>query len=549
LSPWEGKAYPHQIEGAETLALSGKGILGDKMGLGKTLTSLIWLDKVNAKKTLLTGPKEITSNLRREVPKWTDRPVFDLRGYKKNQRETLFSLLEDFDEYICIINIESWRKDHSLIEKLIALQLDSIIVDEAHHLNNESTLNYKGLREIRFAVNTCPRPTCGALLKPRYTCRRSNCSNLDKRFLFRYCLSCGHIATRVVIPPCSECGTPDAARKPWDARSVKNVLCMTATVVLNNPENLFPLLHLTDHERFTTARRYLDEYCKKHGTENKYVWKDEGRERLARDIAPYYVARSLSDTGITLPPQSIEVREYDFDTTKYRDQWEAYKKIETEFRLELMGETLGITEVVTQLLRLRQMLVWPNGIELRDPVTKEVVDYVNIGASYKLDIVERLANEFLESGERIVVFSHFKAPLRELAKRLGSDSVVYDGSTSDTVRQDIRHDFGPESTVAGYQPRWRAALCNYRSAGEGLNLVGATQAIILDEEWSPGKNQQAYGRIHRIGQQYKTGIHIPRILNTVDEWMAELNEFKQTLVDGFEETVSLNKKLREVVGK
>lgn len=548
---YEGKALPHQLEGAEFLARNkGKGILGDGTGLGKTLTGLIYLDRVGARKTLLTGPKEITSNLRQEVPKWVDdRPIFDLRGYKKDQRETLFDLISGFDAMICILNLEAWRMDPTFLQGLVSLQFDSIVIDEAHHINSERTLGYKGLRELAFSVNSCPRPTCGALLRPTYMCKRQKCDKYGDRFSFRYCLACGHIATRVVIPPCPKCGTPDAARKPWEARSVKYVLPMTATPLINKADDLFPLLHLVNPERFTTSKRMKDTYCEPVGP-NRYIWTEAGKKALAQDIAHIYLKRSREDAGIVLPPQGIEVREYEFsDDLKYHEQWKAYKRIEREFRLELEGETLGITETVTQLLRLRQMLVWPNGIVIRDPLTKEVIQQVNIGASYKLDIVERLANEFLEQGERIVVFSHFKAPLRELQRRLGSTACVYDGSTPDALRQEIKRDFGTESLVGGFKPRWNAALCNYRTAGEGLTLLGATQAIILDEEWSPGKNQQAYGRIHRIGQTRATGVHIPRILGTVDEWMVELNAFKQDLVDGFEESVNLTKKILEVMGK
>lgn len=560
---WEGRAFPHQIEGAEFLAQHGKvilgdtvrgrGILGDTVGLGKTLTSVVWLDKVGAKRTLIVGPKEITSNLRNEIPKWTNRSIFDLRGYAKDQRETVFSLLEDFDEFALIINIEAWRKDQSFLTRFIGMQLDSVIIDEAHYLNNERTLNYKGIREVVFAVNTCPKDGCGALLRPIYTCMRANCRQREERFPYRYCLACGHVATRVVLPPCPKCGTPDAARRISDARSVKHVLLMTGTPILNKPVDVFPLLHLTDPDRFTTQRAFIKAYCERAVDDtgnSRYVWKEGARDRLSQQIRPYYIARNRKDAGIVLPPQTVEVREYDFDIENYPEQWEAYTKIENEFRIELeSSETLGITEVITQLLRLRQMLIWPKGIKLREPKTKNVIGQVDIGKSFKLDIVEKLVREYAESGERVVVFSHFRDPLRELQRRFGDMACVYDGGTARSMREEIKHDFGPASTQDGYKPRWLVACCNYRTAGEGLNLVGATQIVPSDEDWNPGKNGQAFGRTDRIGQRYANGVHIPRINGTIDMWMAELNDFKKGLVEGWEQSVNINKILLEAMNK
>lgn len=501
---------PHQIEGAQHFAKLGKGILGDDMGLGKGGTFLKWLTLRNAKRTLVTGPKEITSNLLKEIPKWTvDRPLIDLRGYGRTQRDILFEMLGTFDSFIAVLNFDAWRKDHETISRLVSLKLDSIVIDEAHHLNNGRTLAYKGLREIIYAYNQCPE--CTFPVVPTYTCRRQKCSRIGERFASRYCIACGHIATTIAIPICEICGC-DPRSNLQGARSVKSVLEVTGTPVLNHIKELFWLLSLVD-ESFKSERDFLDEYGLAVAG-NKYVWSKRGKEKLLKRIEPIYLARSRKDVGIRLPPQSVEIREYDFDKSRYPEQWKAYQRLENEFKLDVESETLGITEVVVQLLRLRQMLIWPKSIP-----------GVGIAKSFKMDIVTDLAQEFLEAGQRLVVFSHFTEPLRELHRRLGERSVVYDGSTSHKMRDAIRDDFD----AGNAKPRWDAALCNYRSAGEGLNLVGATQTIIMDEDWSPGKNKQAYRRTDRMGQTQNTGVHIPRILKTVDEWLADLNTFKATI--------------------
>lgn len=516
---------PHQIEGANFFAESGKGLLADEMGLGKGGTAFLWLDRIKAKRTLLTGPYEITSNLRNEIPKWVeDKAVIDLRGHKRDDRSTVFDLLSNFDSFIALLNLEAWRGDQSLINKLVRLQLDSVIIDEAHHVNNGRTLSYKGLREIVYAINKCPR--CSHLIIPTYTCRRSKCASMGDRFPNRWCLRCGKVAAKVSIPRCEMC-VFDPTKRLAQARSVQNFLAISGTPVQNHCREWFWLESLWE-PTLTSESKFLQEHCVTDW-QGRHVWTPKGRQKLAERTGPHYLARKRTDVGIRLPPQSVHIREWEFDKANYPEQWKAYQKVQKQFKLDLESETVGITEVVVQLLRLRQMLVWPNGIE-----------GVSIGRSFKLDLVTNLAKEFLEAGQRTVVFSHFREPLRELERRLGEQSVVFDGSTSHSLREAIRADFG---TSAASHPRWNAVLCNYRSAGEGLNLIGATQAIILDKDWSPGRNDQAWHRLDRIGQTRETAVHIPTILGTVDEWMDKLIDFKSGI-----DSESLRISILEAIG-
>ena len=86
-------------------------------------------------------------------------------------------------------------------------------------------------------------------------------------------------------------------------------------------------------------------------------------------------------------------------------------------------------------------------------------------------------------------------------------------------------------------------LCNYKTGGVGLNFTGATQMIILDEEWNAGKSDQAFNRIDRIGQTEETTVHILRLEKTIDEWMAKLIESKRDMVEGFENKADLQAEL------
>ena len=57
--------------------------------------------------------------------------------------------------------------------------------------------------------------------------------------------------------------------------------------------------------------------------------------------------------------------------------------------------------------------------------------------------------------------------------------------------------------------------------------------ILMDEEWNPGKADQAMGRTDRLGQTEVSNVHILRLKGTIDSWMVALNEEKKNLIDGF----------------
>lgn len=70
-----------------------------------------------------------------------------------------------------------------------------------------------------------------------------------------------------------------------------------------------------------------------------------------------------------------------------------------------------------------------------------------------------------------------------------------------------------------------------RCGGQSLNLTVANRVIIVDPWWNKTQEQQAFGRVVRMGQQ-KTS-YLVRILSEgkIDKHMAMLQEQKSEIVD------------------
>ncbi|KAK9562217.1 hypothetical protein V6Z88_003746 [Aspergillus fumigatus] len=143
-----------------------------------------------------------------------------------------------------------------------------------------------------------------------------------------------------------------------------------------------------------------------------------------------------------------------------------------------------------------------------------------------LEIVEQIQND--GTGDKIIIFSQFTSllDLMEIPlQRRGWLFRRYDGS----MRLADRHAVVVEFST---NPNCRLMLVSLRAGNAGLNLTAASKVIILDPFWNPFVEEQAIGRVHRIGQQRP--VHVYRILtpDTVEDRIQNLQDEKRRLVQG-----------------
>lgn len=530
-APWRAEnrsdgfgAKPYQLDGAIHLAVAGQAILGDKRGLGKTLTSLIYMDLVDARRVIAVVPPDMMQNFVREIHMWTPhRSPVVIGKQPKGVRDILLKTLKSQPEFFVLVNYEAWRKDNQLVDDLVALQADTLVMDEAHRMKEWDTRTCTGVRNIRFGMNMCPvgretdTPCDGEPIL------------IDEKLKMAGCKKCGHVGT------------------PLEFSSIKHILPMTGTPILNSPEEIFPLLHLIDPIRFAKLSTFLQDFCYKVG--QRYVWRHGGEATLMKIIGPRFLARDRNTAGVDIPEAQHITHDISLADLKedYPKQYEAYLQVRdyAQLMLDPDGDTvMSMTVFLTVMLRLRQVLTWPAAIELKvkeqigeddagEPILEEkVLANLDVYESAKVDRAEELIRELVKEGERVVVFSQFKGPLHELERRIGSRAAVYDGSTTQFRRQQIQLDFDPKTV--SQNPKWDVVLCNYKAAGEGLNLNAASHMIIVDEEWNPGRQSQAYGRVDRLGTTKAAQIHTIRVNNSVDTWIKSLIDQKADMIAGFE---------------
>lgn len=573
--PWREHALDHQITGAHFLTENRYVILGDPMGLGKTLTTIAsqdmafhatkdaseefpwlgreaevwksarWINKETGevltgyipydkkmkiqedpiwqyedahyateivdsvvrpvgRKILYICPAPLLRNVMAEYRNWAPHRNVTFIGNMPRDSRAYFldNIMPTLAEVVVIVNYEAWRRDMVMLDKLVEFKFDTIIMDEAHAVKNVKTNAYRGVEKLVLGDH-----------RPEY-----------------------------VIP-------------------------MTGTPILNRPQELFPLLHIVNPDEFYDESAYLRNYCEQYeDSSGQWRWKFRagGLDLLSKKIGKNFLRRTREQAGIKLPPKTVIYHDLELDEEKYADQARARKQMREWATIVVnkeKGQALSATRKIAVITRLRQIETWPAGIVqyvtaqdengksyiVRDPITKEkqILLQLDIEESQKVDYCisydeetgywDGLIPEFIEE-ERGVVFSQFKAPLQELANRInasGKKAVVFPGTSDTKLSDEIRKDFDLRYTPVGSEHKWDVVLCGFKSGGVGLNFTGATQLINLDDEWNPGKRDQAWDRIHRIGQERPVTIHVIRDKKTIDDWMGALMEDKESVVDGF----------------
>lgn len=448
------------------------------------------------RKILYFCPAALLRNVLEEYRRWTPhRNVTYIGAMSKAERQFALQFLPDLDNFVVIINYEAWRRDLKLLDDLIDLHFDTIIIDEAHNIKDMKSQAYKGVEKV--------------------------VSTLDPEYL---------------IP-------------------------MTGTPLLNRPQEFFTLLHLMFPQQWYNEKDFLLTYCEEYypltidgeqqTTNPKWKFQEDGWDRLLKKIDKYYLRRTKEDAGIILPEKVIVYHDIELDVENYPLQAKARKDMKDFATLIIdskKGQVLQATVVIALITRLRQIETWPAGIRQVDPKTKEVLVQLDVHESQKIDYTIRFDTETNEweglipnhiEDERIVVFSQFKAPLHELKRRIeqmGKKAVIIDGDTPQSLRDEARIDFDRRHTPNRADAKWDVALCNYKAAGVGLNLTAATNMVVLDSEWNPGKRDQAFDRLHRIGQTENVTINVLSVKSTIDDWLDQLMKDKEGVVTGAEAT-------------
>ena len=217
-----------------------------------------------------------------------------------------------------------------------------------------------------------------------------------------------------------------------------------------------------------------------------------------KEMLSKHMVRNLKrDVLKQLPTKTRQVLPMEM-TAKQR---KAYNDVLHEMILETEDDVIITTGVLSQLLRLRQILVCPKMLGIDDN-----------GAAINALVEHYLPIEF-DNGNAVVIATPFKQAIpyvKDAIQAAFSDVIIEEihGDIKETA-QEVAQRF------QGYPTHKKVIIYTIKS-GASWTATDANVGYFLGYEWTCIDNEQAEDRIHRIGQEKPVRINYILHQDTVD---------------------------------
>ena len=515
--------YPFQVAGVKYMLDNKRVILGDEMGLGKTPQAIAAVAEEASWPVLVVCPASLKLNWKREFERWIGRGAgynaFLNDGAPADMSSLVISVAQGkkpimTDQIdVLIINydlLDAW-KDLICSERWVA-----IIADEAHYLKSHKAQRTKAFKTIVKAVEP------------------------DKLFL------------------------------------------LTGTPFLSRPIEGWSLIDILGHgSTFGGWMQYTERYCNRRDTGfgmdvSGATNLDELNQKLRS--SGILIRRKKTDVLKELPPRRWaevpiemtvpEAKAYlkaEQDLARFVSELRSQDEVrlaewerEAEVAFSANAETAYVGEFVDAYVDAKRR-AYQQSEEARLKQSEQLVRFEalkQLAYAGKKKMVMEWIDEFLESGQKLVVFAHHREVVLEIAGRYNAPVIMGGMKTEDVESAKTRFQEDPDCTMI---------VCNIKAGGVGHTLTAASNVAFVELGWTPADMDQALDRTHRIGQTdsvtgWLLNAQLPSALvvdyassmaQTIDGEISDLLAKKRAVVerasdgDGVVEQVKVMEELRE----
>lgn len=286
---------------------------------------------------------------------------------------------------------------------------------------------------------------------------------------------------------------------------IKNSSCignwlLTGTPIKNGrPINLVPLLQAIAHPIIEDKWDYFKRYC--NAKKTNFGWDFTGAahlDELSKKIEDGMLRRTKKQCLQELPPKTRLHSPVELEPKQRKEYQKTLDDLITDYKRRVKeGEVDKAAEALVTLNYLRKT-----------------------GSQFKVDAAVQWAEELLEQGQQVVLFTEFRESAQLLHQRL--DGELLTGETKDSDRQRIvdRFQAGESKIFIG----------TIKAGGVGITLTAASDLLMVDRPWTPGDAEQAEDRVFRLGQQ--SAVFVTWLqLGDIDRVIDELLQTKQKRID------------------
>jgi SWI/SNF-related matrix-associated actin-dependent regulator 1 of chromatin subfamily A len=270
------------------------------------------------------------------------------------------------------------------------------------------------------------------------------------------------------------------------AKDINRVWLLTGTPMTSRPMNYFNLLNIIESPVAQNWMAYAIRYCQGYqfNAGKRKIWNVSGASNLEelRDRTSRQVLRRLKEDVLDLPDKIItpvylrlKSKEYETEVGEYYNWYENKKE-----------ESKSLTIQFSRLMKVRQII-----------------------AEEKIKQTIELAENIIEQGKKVIIFTNFTDTLRKIHEHFGKQSVYLDGSCTKPQRQYSVDQFQENDKI-------KVFVGNLKAAGVGITLTAGEACIMNDLSFVPSDHSQAEDRAYRYGQKSNVSVYYPIFENTIE---------------------------------
>lgn len=274
------------------------------------------------------------------------------------------------------------------------------------------------------------------------------------------------------------------------------IILLSGTMITNRPAELAPQLEIIGRlDELGGWYKFMKRYCKAEQT--SFGLKANGADNLQelheklRKIC--YIRRNKKDVLKELPDKTKTIIEIEIDNQK-----------EYQFALDdlqaYLEKDLPAAEHLIQIEVLKQICV-----------------------KGKLSYIKEWITDFLQSGEKLVVFATHKNVIQQLVDHFKCLRIT--GEDRDDAKQIAVDKFQND-------PNENLIICNFIAGGVGHTLTAASNVAHIELGWNPATHSQGTDRCHRIGQKNAVTEWYILGTKTIDMDIYTLIQEKEKIING-----------------
>lgn len=287
-------------------------------------------------------------------------------------------------------------------------------------------------------------------------------------------------------------------------------IALTGTPIKNRPKELISQLDILDRLNdlggfWSFAKRYCNAHKGRYGWDLDGASNLEELNRMLREVG--YIRREKEEVLEELPnkvrtnvPVEIDNRdEYNkakMDIIRWINEKESVEKAMKAKKAEILVRLNTLKRLVSEGKK-RDVIKW--------------------------------VRDFLESGEKLILFAHHVDLVKSLKEEFNALAIY--GETSLEEKQNAVDKFQNDEDE-------KLIVISLQAGSEGITLTEASNVAFAELGWTPAEHNQAEDRCHRIGQEDSVNAWYLIAEDTIDEDIKELIEKKREI---FESTVNGDK--------